>query len=744
LRPAATTASAATPAATRKKTGYVVGGVSNGKTSITVSADWSTSTPIYAWQRPYSAVSYGTPTFAGSVTIGSNYYYLDPSITTPTVAPGGTSIASLLAAGTYSGPRTQGQQFTLFNLARYVTQQIAFDRESFTMDFEHEINDYIKAGGDFLYTQTSTQSQINGQPINTSQTMLDLGVGVTASGAPGGSRVPAGQYGNPFNVGAQGRNRLVTHPRQYMDDSSSIRGVFYLRGKIGETGWSWEAGADYNRSTDQYKNPGVINQAYLDNAVANGDMNFFSRAPITDANLAADGFVGTATGGFVSLLQVYDLRVNGKVFDLPAGPVEMAVGGDIRHEGLSGVADPLSQLNPVTGALGWNGATTLYPFAASRTVKSEFAEVRIPVAKDTPGAHLLELSGAVRHEAYSGNTGKVTVPKFTLRYLPFNDEFAIRANYSKSFAAPALFNLYGPISAGFTSPFTLNKYGGGTVSNLQTQSENGANPDLKPTNSKSYSFGVVYSPKELKGFSVSLDYFNIKQSDLLGSIGSTTILQSVEDLGPASPYNNKVSFGGFNNGVHSTAPGQISGGIPDDIYVSDSLVNIAVQNVSGLNASIKYTLNVDSVGRFDINSNIGYYSNYELAGSPGETPTQYAGTSTSQQVNSGTLPRWISYTGLEYSRGKYNAYLGWRHIPGVHDLLDDSHTSDWDSFDLTGSYTFGSEIKYLSGLKVTLGVNNVFNKFAPADPASFTDAGVDIFLYGAIGRMYYINFGYKF
>src|SRR5262249_37680228 len=128
-----------------EKSGYLVGGTGNGKTNITMSAEWTTFTPIYNWQRPYSAVAFGTPTFAGSVTIGSNYYYLDPSLTAPTPVAGGQSPAALVAGGVYSGPRSAGDQFTLFNLSKYVTQTIGSDRNSFTLSFDHQINDYIKA-----------------------------------------------------------------------------------------------------------------------------------------------------------------------------------------------------------------------------------------------------------------------------------------------------------------------------------------------------------------------------------------------------------------------------------------------------------------------------------------------------------------------------------------------------------------------------------------------------------------------
>src|SRR5258708_6214369 len=86
---------------------YLVGGVSNAKTSITISSEWMKEDPVFAYERPYSAQTFGTPSFAGSVNIGGNFYLLKPSITAPTVTPGGLSPAALVAAGTYSRSRSQ-------------------------------------------------------------------------------------------------------------------------------------------------------------------------------------------------------------------------------------------------------------------------------------------------------------------------------------------------------------------------------------------------------------------------------------------------------------------------------------------------------------------------------------------------------------------------------------------------------------------------------------------------------------
>ena len=722
-----------------EKSGYVVGGGGNGKTSVTFSAEWSQYTPIMNYQRPYSAVTYGTPTFAGSVNIGGAYYYLNPSITTPTVATGGTAAGTLTSNGTYSGPRSSGDQFTLFNLSQYVTQTIGSERQSFTTSFEHKASDYLKFFGDFLYVNTQTHSQINGQPMNTTQTMKDIykstgGLQGSANGA-----VPAGKFGNPFNTGVTGRNRLVDHPREYNNDDTSVRGVVGANGKIGESGWNWEAAADYNRVVENYANPGVISQPHLDQAVLDGAFNFFSRTPISAADQAAYQVVGTATGKFVSLLKNYDVKVNGKLFDLPGGPVDIAIGAELRQESLNGIADPLSVIDPVTGALGWNGATTFYPFQASRNVKSEFAEIRVPIAKDVPGAHLLEFSGAVRHEDYS-DTSNPTVPKFTLRYLPVSDEFAVRASYSKSFSAPQLYNLFGPGGIGFTTPFTLQKYGGGTIANFQTNSQSGSNPGLKPAHATTYSVGVVYSPKAVKGLYFSLDYWNIKQTDLISTIGAANILNSVEALGASSPYINSVGIGSF-TGPHPTAPGKISTTQTDDIYVTDTLVNIAGQKLNGFDAVVRYTFNADRIGRFDFESNIGYYLHYKVKGLPDVAEVDTAAASS---FSNGTIPRWIAYSSITYTRGSYDVVLGERHIPGVHDIEDDTHTGSVDTFDLSASYTFGSSVKYLSGAKFSLGVRNLFNKFGPIDSTVFTDSNVDTSTYDPVGRFFYGAIKYKF
>ncbi len=699
------------------RSGYVVGGVSNGKTSMTLSAEYLKQDPIFNYERPYSDPTYGTATFAGSVNAGTSYYYLDPAKQTPTVTAGGLPAATLVSNGTYSGPRAAGDQFQFFNLAQYVTQTIQNERKSMSLAADHTFWDNFKMFTDVLYAQTNTYSQINGQPI-------------TASIAPG-------VHGNPFNVTVTARNRLTSHPRQYLDDTTSIRGVVGASGKISED-WGFEVAATYNRVTQDYSNPGVISQAHLTDAINNDRFNMFSRIH-DEAEVAADGIVGTATGGFISTLRNLDATVHGKLFDLPAGPLDVAFRAEQRREALSATADPNSQIDPVTGLLGWNGATTLYPFDSNRTVGALAGEVRIPLVKDVPGAHLLELSGAVRHEFYS-DTENPTVPKISARYLPFNDEFALRGSYGKSFSAPTLFSLFGPVSIGFTDPFTLNKSGGGKIDNLQTNSESGSNPKLKPSRAENYTVGFIYSPKAIKGLSFTVDYYHIRQTDLISTIGTTTILQDVETNGPSSIYAGSVHLNSF-TGPGVTAKGQIGTGVPDNIYVVDTYVNISKQELSGFDISGKYTYAPEGIGRFDFSSAIGIYNKFNHINIPGNPAEETVGKSTDYN---GTIPRWQSYTTVDFTRDSYNAVLGWRSIPAVTDDDDGTRVGSFNTIDLSFSYTFGATNKWLQGAKFTVGANNVFNRYGPKDPTIFSDSNVDTSTYGAYGRFVYFDVRYKF
>ncbi|MBI2512398.1 MAG: TonB-dependent receptor [Opitutae bacterium] len=707
----------------------VVGGGGSDKTNVTFSAEYTQSDPLFQKDREFSNPSYGTASFGGVVntrTVPNKYYVLKPGLNAPPA--GHTDLATLVAQGIYIPVDSTNlilglgnEQQYAFNLSNYVTLLVQNKRSSASLNFDHKASDNITVFGDMIYSHTETYSQLNAQPI--SAVLL------------------ADNPSNPTTQTMLVRNRFVEYPRQYFYDTTSIRGILGARGTINEK-LSWETAANKNIVKQDYTNANVVNGALRADAVANGLVNLSARQQAPGA-VAAAGFFGTALGQATSTLTTYDARVSGELFEMPAGAVGFAVGAEYRVETLKQTADVYSQTN----TFGWESATTLDPFDSSRNVSSLFAEVRVPLAsaqQNIPFAHSLDLSAAVRNEKYS-DTDDPTVPKISLSWRPVNEELLLRATYSKSFSAPTLFNLFGPGGVGFTSALSLDKLGGGTIGG-QANARSGSNPNLMPSRSKNYTFGAVWSPKAVKGLSVTVDYFDIKQFDLISTIGSATILQSVETLGGASPYAGFVKLGSF-TGTAITAPGQIGNSAIDDVYVTDTLVNIASQHLTGVDLKVDYTYQHDTWGRFDSQVSVGYYSGYKAKTLPDTDEFDTVGLATNFN---GTIPRWQSYSSIAWSRGQWRATLGWQHIPGVTDVNGDGEErtpidiKSYDAFDLSAGYTFGSEWKMINGLTVRAGVNNVFNKMPPFGGGTFSEANADTATYNPVGRLMFIEAKYVF
>jgi len=699
-----------------ERSAYVLGGVGNEKSKIAVAAENATQDPIFNFQRPYSAVTFGTGSFPGSVSIDTDFYLLSPSINAPTVIGGGQPAGALVTGGVYAGPNDFGTQSENFNLSQFVTQSIKNERSSFVASGEHKFSDRLTFFADVLLSKTRTYSQINGQPL-----VLDA---------------LAGSINNPFDEDVVVRNRFLGSPRAYEVDTDAMLFTAGFKGRFSED-WTWETAFTHSVNQQDYANPGVIDSALLDAAIASGLINLFAREQAPGA-IASSGAVGTATSSFESKLTGGDFRTVGHLFDLPGGSLDLAIGGEFREETLTGEADPLS-IPDAFGNIGWNGGSSLSPFSASRDITAGFAELRIPLLKDKALAHYLEVTGAVRHENYS-DTDDPTVPKITFRYLPFDEQFALRGTYSESFSAPTLFDLFGPSGVGFTDDIILDPLGPGLPdpsSPTQTNRQDVGNPGLAPSTSQSYTLGFVFSPKAVRGLSFSADYFHVKQEGLVSRIEDTVVLQSVEDLGPASPYADRVRINGFGAaGNPITAPGQISGTVGDDIYLTSPLVNLASTDIQGVDVQARYEFEAEGIGQFDIRNVVGIYLLYETVRAPGDPAQDDAGRSS---ILNGTLPRWQSFTSVDYTRGPFGAYLGYRFIPSLKhndggDKLNSFYTLDGAvSYTLKGKWFAAHEAKF------TLGVDNITNQFGPLDPTSFGDSNVDTGTYGAMGRFYYVD-----
>ena len=468
---------------------YAVAGASSGNTSVTISTEWKRSDPLIQKDRAYSTGLFRTPSFAGVIdfTAGGNqqFYILNPSLKAPPLNLDLTP-AQLVAQGIYSGPVDQTTASLVQDLSAYPTLLAQAERRSFTSMVEHKLNPSSTLFADFMYTVAETETVLNAQPVT----------GLSVASSPF----------NPFNIDVTARNRFLTFPRIYTNQATTLRTVAGIKGSFAQD-WSYEGAVNWNRISHAFRNRNLIDGAKYFELVRAGTFNPFAR---TQAPGIVESMQGTQVRDFVSTLRAFDLRVNGSAFELAGGPVQLGIGAAFTWEELDFTNDRYDQ----TG--GWLQATPRLPFNARLNTDSFFAEARIPIFSEKNakrGFHTLELSIAARHDIYS-TTEDPTVPKYSIRWLPFNDELAFRASYSESFVAPNLFELYGPLSTGFTPSLNIIRYDAngnslGASGQRQYRQQTGSNSALLPSRSRNWSAGIVWSPKAIKGFSISADFFNI-------------------------------------------------------------------------------------------------------------------------------------------------------------------------------------------------------------------------------------------
>ena len=375
------------------------------------------------------------------------------------------------------------------------------------------------------------------------------------------------------------RARFVDFPRIFRTDTDFYRVVAGLKGNILK---SIDLDYDINFNTSQneinYRNSNLPIVANLNAAIAAGTVDIFSTAN-QDAALTAAGVFGTNFRDLKSALNVFDAGVTLFPVKLPAGPLGLAVGYEYRFEKFRYNDSPEIFL----------GSTPVPEINTGRDIEAAYAETSIPVIAPTmkiPGVYSLDLDGAVRVEKYESINSSV-VPKASFAYRPIED-LAIRGTFSKSFIAPTLLQTSGPTSSGFSQSVALLNADGTQAAPDQAQEQGGSNPRLAPSTADTYSIGIVISPHQVPGLTISGDFFHVEQKNEVGTIPDVTILNSVNNLGPASPYAGLVHKFGF-NGATVTAPFQLVNNL-DNYFVTDNLATSGVPASAALTSTPTTTM----------------------------------------------------------------------------------------------------------------------------------------------------------
>ena len=178
-------------------------------------------------------------------------------------------------------------------------------------------------------------------------------------------------------------------------------------------------------------------------------------------------------------------------------------------------------------------------------VNELFVEALVPIVQDAKMFRDFSLELGYRYSDYSTSGGFNTY-KGLLNWA-FTDSLRIRGGYNRAVRAPNVWDLFQPqrfnlggqadICAGLDPSATFaecQNTGMTPVTVRHRVTENpagqyntlvGGNPALIPETADTITAGVVWTPQNIPGLSVTLDYYNISITDAIGSLGPEDIIQ---------------------------------------------------------------------------------------------------------------------------------------------------------------------------------------------------------------------------
>ena len=147
-----------------------------------------------------------------------------------------------------------------------------------------------------------------------------------------------------------------------------------------------------------------------------------------------------------SELGTLDLNIyTTELFKLPAGGIGFAFGGQFRREQLTQDIDQLFIDGDIIGSLACRQHTGGQEGLGA--LCGRFAPGLQPDLQ-RPGRLRLEFTAAVRYEVFENNDTNVAVPKFGMRWQPFDETFTVRATWGEGFREPSLIELYASPTSG--------------------------------------------------------------------------------------------------------------------------------------------------------------------------------------------------------------------------------------------------------------------------------------------------------
>jgi outer membrane receptor protein involved in Fe transport len=754
------------------------------KGSITAGVHYEKFDSIPAANRDFSSSAMylrSGPRIGGSARNPNGQVTLPPNL----VDQFGCNAVSL-NPGTPAGPTTigdyhcytfAGDSFNFQSIGNY--NLIAQERTGLFMVGNYKLSDSVSAYLEAFHNKSSANTQ---------------GAPVPFDAAVDNVHISANNYYNPFGIGfgngADEVNFLTrfsavgvrSNALEFTNDQVNVG----LKGAVGDSTWQWSANYSYGHANNTVQRNGYIyykglqdalGPSFFDPTANNGaggvvcgtpgnviagctPINIFnSRDPATVA-----AFRAVAAGPFYNTFYIQregDVQANGELFQLPAGAVNLAVGATERKEYTRLAVDFIAITSGEGATCYVSQEICRTPAVGDFTVKELYAEALVPVLKDVPFVHSLNLTLGDRYSKYT-TVGNTSNWKVALEWRPIED-LLLRGTVSKVFRAPTLNELYAgatgsapaiadpcigqttpnPACAGVPLDGNFQGDGLGQTTGVTTGGVP-AGVTLKPEFGKSFDFGVVYDPSWLEGLSVSADLWRIYLNDLIIGITAQTILNLCYNSSQANPS----PYCGF---IHRRDAGVQAGNLR---FVNQPTVNLGRLDTKGVDFAFHYRLPETPFGKFKLNFQSTYVAQYDNDQNAGAGPPAVISVAGHYNNQFGNIARWRALAGVDWNYGNFDATvtakyigrfaLGWadgtgpsadQFVPNV-----ELHYGSNTYLNLTGGYNIVP-----INARIEVGVDNVANRTPPIlYQNNVLNSNTDVATFDTIGRYYWGRFTVKF
>ncbi|HET9354295.1 MAG TPA: TonB-dependent receptor [Sphingomicrobium sp.] len=550
-----------------------------------------------------------------------------------------------------------------------------------TTPFGYTLPMYFCAGGFFASGEQCDPSAV-GDPFNEGFTFPGLLLPIAPASFDSGTDVKyyRGVAGVRANIDNILRNGFVDfHVQHSRSDADYTREIIFRDAiEFGVAAWRTDS---CEGTVTEIRGVPCMDIDYTDPRVLAGNFTQAER----------DFLFGIDKGNTLYKQTSAELTVGGDVFELPAGPVKVALGLHARRDYINDVPGEHTLANNLWGSTS-SGQTKGY-----QRTREAFGEIEIPILEGLPFVESLTFSGAARlTNTYAKRTGPVCNADFECEFDGADDSdkgnwtyklagnwqttdwLRFRATYGTSFRSPALFEQFLANESGFLGQAQIDpciRWGLKESQEIRDNCASQGIPDdyvgaggsaetfsqggiglLDPETSRAWTASVIFTPQswlwEGGKFSFAVDYIDIKVKDQVTQLGAATIVNAcyTSDDFPNDPLCDLFD----RNPEGSTPEFSIT-------QVRNPFLNIDTQHNKGLDFTTRFRQDLGSWGTLSLLGQLTYQLKDKY--------TLFEGVEQDFNGKTGD-PKWVGDLDVTWQKDWLTVTYGLQVISATNDLED--------------------------------------------------------------------------